>query len=43
MSLLSSLFLHSSKPPAAAAAAAGFLWGGDGLGSGLKVDGSTGT
>lgn len=42
MSLLSSLFLHSSKPPAAAAAA-GFLWGGDGLGSGLKVDGSTGT
>lgn len=39
MSLLSSLFLHSSKPPTAA----GFLWGGGGLGSGVKVDGRTGT
>lgn len=38
ISLLSSLFLHSSKPPAAA----GFLCGGEGLGSGVSVEGRTG-
>lgn len=38
ISLLSSLFLHSSKPPGVT----GFLWGGGGVGSGVKVVGRTG-